>query len=202
MRGLRLLRAPAALLGCLGVLLLSGGTPAYAHTALKDATPAPGSTVGTGTSVVELTFAQLQPGTTPKVSLIGPTGTVVPVGPPVVADGSVTCAAVSPLQTGVNTLTYTVTATDGDTQTNAFQYQVTDSARAATTPTACKGLTLAAPVTATSTDPDPDDTILGLGRTTALVVLMAVAVTVVGGGLVAVRRTRGTRPTGRRRATG
>ncbi|MCX5423631.1 copper resistance protein CopC [Streptomyces sp. NBC_00078] len=200
MRGLRFLRASAALLGCLGVLLLFGGTPAYAHTALKDATPAPGSTVGIGTSVVELTFAQLQPGTTPKVSLVGPTGTVVPVGRPVVADGSVTCAAVSPLQAGVNTLTYTVTASDGDTQTNAFQFQVADSARAVTTPTACKGLALAAPVTATSAD--PDDTILGLGRTTALVVLAAVAVVVVGGGLVAVRMTRGTRPTGRRRATG
>ncbi|WP_026151344.1 copper resistance CopC family protein [Streptomyces prunicolor] len=200
MRGLRLLRAPAALLGCLGVLLLSVGTPAYAHTALKDATPAPGSTVGTGTSVVELTFAQLQPGTTPKVSLVGPTGTVVPVGRPVVADGSVTCAAVSPLQAGVNTLTYTVTATDGDTQTNAFQFQVADSAREVTSPTACKGLTLAAPAAATSAD--PDDTILGLGRTTAFAVLAAVAVVVVGGGLIAVRMTRGTRPTGRRRATG
>ncbi|MFF7984078.1 copper resistance protein CopC [Streptomyces sp. NPDC007901] len=200
MRGLRLLRAPAALLGCLGVLLLLGGTPAYAHTALKDATPAPGSTVGTGTSVVELTFAQLRPGTTPKVSLVGPDGAKVPVGQPAMAGGSVTCAAVSPLRAGVNTLTYTVTATDGDTQTNAFQFQVADSAQAVTSPTACKGLSLSAPVTATSADTDADDTILGLGRTTALVVLTAVAVVVVGGVLVAVRTMRGTRPTGRRRA--
>ena len=105
MRRLRLLRAPAALLGCLGVLLLLGGAPAYAHTALKDATPAPGSTVGTGTSVLALTFAQLKPGTTPKISLVGPDGTAVPVGQPVVAGGSVACAAVAPLQAGVNTLT-------------------------------------------------------------------------------------------------
>ncbi|MFC8513987.1 copper resistance protein CopC [Streptomyces sp. NPDC057257] len=200
MRGLRLLRASAALLGCLGVLLLIGGTPAYAHTALKDATPAPGSTVGTGTSVIELIFAQLKPGTTPKVSLVGPDGTKVPVGQPTVADGSVTCAAVSPLQAGVNTLTYTVTATDGDTQTNAFQFQVADSAQAVTASAACKGLTLSAPVAATSASTEADDTILGLGRTTALIVLAAIAVVVVGGGLVAVRAVRGARPTGRRKA--
>ncbi|MEU3090361.1 copper resistance protein CopC [Streptomyces massasporeus] len=200
MRGLRLLRAPAALLGCLGVLLLFGGTPAYAHTALKDATPAPGSTVGTGTSVIELTFAQLKPGTTPKVGMVGPDGTKVSVGQPVVADGSVTCATVKPLQAGVTTLTYTVTATDGDTQTNAFQFQVADGAQAVTAPAACKGLPLSAPAAAPGAETEADDTILGLGHTTALLALTAVTVVVVGGVLVAVRAKRGVRPTGRRRA--
>ncbi|MEV6946727.1 copper resistance protein CopC [Streptomyces sp. NPDC051172] len=188
MRGLRLLRASAALLGCLGVLLLSGGTPAYAHTALNTATPAPGSKVGTGTSVVELTFARLRPGTTPKVGIVGPDGTEVSVGRPVVADASVTCAAVGPLPAGVITLTYTITAADGDTQTNAFQFEAADDAKAVSAPAACKGLKLTAPVV------DTGDTIMGLGRTTALAVLAAAAAVVVGGSVMAVRRKRGPRP--------
>ncbi|WP_406175864.1 copper resistance protein CopC [Streptomyces sp. NBC_00996] len=195
MRGLRLLRASAALLGCLGVLLLFGGTPAFAHTALKDATPAPGAKVGPGTSVIALTFARLKAGTTPKLTLTGSDGTAVHVGQPVVADGSVICAAVTPLRTGVTTLTYTVTAADGDTQTNAFQFQVADGAQTPADPSACQGLSLSAP------DRGGSDAILGLGRTTALSVFAAAAVVIVGGAVLASRMLRGARPTGRRRAT-
>lgn len=190
MRGLRLLRASAALLGCLFGLLLLGGTPAYAHTALKDATPAPGAKVGTGTSVIALTFVQLKPGTTPKIRITGPDGAQVSVGQPMLGDGSVTCAAVSPLRAGVTTLTYTVTASDNDTQTNAFQFQVVDGAQVAATPSACRGLSLPAP------DTGGADTVLGLGRTTALSVGGAAAVVVAAGGVLAVRVRRGARPTG------
>ncbi|MEU3145254.1 MULTISPECIES: copper resistance protein CopC [unclassified Streptomyces] len=193
MRGLRLLRAPAVLLGCLCALLLLGSAPAYAHTALKDATPAPGAEAGSGTSVVALTFDRLMPGTTPEIGLTGPDGTTVPVGQPVLADGSVACAAVTPLRAGVTTLTYTVTATDGDTQTNAFQFQVVDGTEPVATPSVCQGLTLSAP------DAGGDDTLPGLSRTTALVVLAGVVVAVVGAGVLAVRGLRGAGPTGRRR---
>ncbi|MFJ9539846.1 copper resistance protein CopC [Streptomyces sp. NPDC101225] len=197
MRGLRFLRAPAALSGCLGVLLLFGGTPAYAHTALKTATPAPGSTVGSATSVIALTFAQLKPGTIPKIRLVGPDGTAVPLGQPQVADGSVACASVGSLPAGVDTLTYTVTATDGDVQTNAFQFQADEGTQAAAVPAACAGLSLAAPVS--GEDDGADARILGLDRTTALVVLAAAVAVAVGGGAVVMRRSRRTRPTGRRR---
>ena len=129
MRGLRLLRAPAALLGFLCVLLLLGGTPAYAHTALKDATPGPGAKVAPGIDVVALTFGRLKSGTTPKISLTGPDGNTVPVGEPVVADDSVVCAAVTPLRAGINTLSYTVISADGDTQSSAFQFEVADGTR-------------------------------------------------------------------------
>ncbi|MCH0566659.1 MULTISPECIES: copper resistance CopC family protein [unclassified Streptomyces] len=197
MRGLRLLRASAVLPACLGVLLLAGATPASAHTALKDATPAPGSTVGTGTGVVALTFVKLKPGTTPEISVTGPDGTAVPVGRPTVTDGAVTCATVSPLKAGVTTLTYTVTASDGDTQTSAFQFQVADGAGAVRAPDACRGLNLAAP----GADQDADGTFPGLDRTTALVALAA-TVAAVGGGALVVRRRRRPRSRGRRRAVG
>ncbi|MCX4862186.1 copper resistance protein CopC [Streptomyces canus] len=196
MRGLRLLRAPAALLGCLCVLLLFGGTPAYAHTALKTATPAPGSTVGTGTTVIALTFAQLKPGTIPKVGLVGPDGTAVPVGQPQVVDGSVACASVGSLPAGVDTLTYTVTATDDDVQSHSFQFQADEDTKADAVPAACAGLNLAAPATG---DESGDAMILGLDRTTALVTLGAVVAVVVAGGAVVMRRSHRTRPTGRRR---
>ncbi|KUO16229.1 copper resistance CopC family protein [Streptomyces dysideae] len=194
MRGLRLLRASAALLGCLCVLLLFGGTPAYAHTALKDATPGPGAEVAPGADVIALTFGRLQSGTTPKLGLTGPDGTAVPVGQPAVADDSVACAAVTPLRTGVHTLTYTVTSADGDTQSSAFQFEVADGAEPVAAPSPCQGLSLPAP------DVDGgSSTILGLDRTTALIVLAAATVAV-GGGVLTARTMRGARSAGRKGA--
>lgn len=193
MRGLRLLRAPAALLGFLCVLLLLGGTPAYAHTALKDATPGPGAKAAPGIDVVALTFDRLKSGTTPKISLTGSDGNTVPVGEPVVADDSVVCAAVTPLRAGINTLSYTVISADGDTQSSAFQFEVADGTENAATPSACRGRSLPAPSSGAE-----NGTILGLGRTTAPVVFSVVGVVLAGGGVLAARTMRRARLTGRR----
>lgn len=187
MRRLRLLRSSATLAGCLGVLLLFG-VPAQAHSPLGEAAPAPGSKVGTGTSVISLTFPGLAAGTRPKVTVTEADGTRVPVGKPVVADDSVVCAAVGRLHAGVTTLTYRVSAADGDRQTNSFQFEVADGARDATPSDACRGLKLAEPVA--DTDTSKAETILGLDRTTALVVLAAGSVAVVGGVALAVRKKR------------
>lgn len=111
---------------CAGVLLILVNAPAYAHTALKDAAPAPGATVGAGTDVVRLTFANLTSGIAPKIRMIGPDGKEIPVGEPVVTDTTTACAAVSPLPKGVITLTYSITAGDGDAQTNAYQFEAAD----------------------------------------------------------------------------
>ncbi|QFQ99020.1 copper resistance protein CopC [Streptomyces phaeolivaceus] len=196
MRGLRVLRATTVLSGCLGVLLFLGGTPARAHTALEEASPGPGDTVGPGAEVVSLTFGRLKSGTTPKIGLVGPDGTTVPVGKPVVADGSVTCAAVTGLPTGVNTLTYTITSADGDTQSSAFQFEVAKGAATAKAATACQQLSLQPPDTGsdtgTGTDTVEDDAFLGLGRTTALALLAGAVVVIAGAGFLAVRTRRGT----------
>ncbi|MFE9110523.1 copper resistance protein CopC [Streptomyces collinus] len=194
MRGLRLLRALAALLGCLCVLLVLGGTPAYAHTALKDATPGPGAKVAPGADVVALTFGRLKSGTTPTISLVGPDGTTVPVGRPEVADDSVVCAAVTPLRAGVATLSYTIVSADGDKLSSAFQFEVADGAKSVATPSACRGLSLQSPNIG-----GENGTILGFGRTTALVVFSVMGVVVVGGGAFVVRTMRGRRLTGSRR---
>lgn len=184
MRGLRLLRAAAGPLGCAGVLLLLGGTPAHAHTALKDATPAPGAKVAAGTDVIALTFNDLMSGVPPKIGMVGPDGTSVPVGRPVVTDGATACAAVSPLPVGVVTLTYTITAGDGDAQTSAFQFEVVDGAKPVGPPSDCADLSLPAPDTGGS------GTLLGLGRTTATAVLAGAVAVIAGGGFIAVRRRR------------
>ncbi|WP_405961276.1 copper resistance protein CopC [Streptomyces sp. NBC_00024] len=175
----------------MGVLLCLSGNPAYAHTALKDATPGPGAKVAPGADVVALTFGRLKSGTTPKISLIGPDGTAVPVGQPAVADDSVVCAAVTPLRAGVNTLSYTVISADGDKQASAFQFEVADGAEKAATPSACRDLSLSAPDTGSG----GSDTILGLDRTTALLVFSAAGVLAVGGGVLTVRTKRRTRHT-------
>ncbi|WP_329600116.1 copper resistance protein CopC [Streptomyces pseudovenezuelae] len=196
MRRLRLLRAPAVLSGCLGALLFLGGAPAHAHTALQDATPGPGDKVAPGVDVLSLTFGPLKPGTTPKISLVGPDGTPVPVGQPVVADDSVTCAAVTPLRSGVSTLSYTVVSADGDTQSSAFQFEVADGAGTVAVPPACRGLHLRAPETGGAA---AGDTVLGLSRGTALSAGGAAVVVLAGGGVLARRARRsahGRRPAG------
>ncbi|MFJ9536951.1 copper resistance protein CopC [Streptomyces sp. NPDC101225] len=196
MRRLRLLTTLGCLLGWVGALLLLG-TPAYAHTALDTASPAPGAKIAPGADVIALTFKNLKPGSMPKISVTGPDSAAVPVGTPTVAVGGTTaCASVTPLRAGVNTVTYTVTAGDGHVQTNSFQFQVADGAQAVTTPDACRNLSLAAP----GASSDSGAMILGLDRTTALVVLAAAVVVAVGGGVLVMRRSRRTRPTGRRRA--
>ncbi|MDW8805288.1 copper resistance protein CopC [Streptomyces scabiei] len=200
MRRLRVLRATTAPSGCLGVLLFLGGAPAHAHTALEDASPGPGDTVGAGAELVSLTFGQLKPGTTPKISLIGPDGTAVPIGKPIVADGSVTCAAVAGLPIGVNTLTYSITSADGDSQDSAFQFEVAKGAATAEPATACQKLSLPEPGTGTGSDMAEDDAFLGLGRTTALALLAGAIAVIAGAGFRTVRM-RGTRTTTKGKAT-
>ncbi|ELS56468.1 hypothetical protein STVIR_2566 [Streptomyces viridochromogenes Tue57] len=173
------------------MLLFLGGTPAYAHTALKDATPGPGAKVAPGADVVALTFGRLKSGTTPKISLVGSDGSPVAVGRPEVADDSVVCAAVTPLRAGVVTLSYTVVSADGDQQSSAFQFEVADGAESVATPSACRGLSLQAPGAG-----GENGSILGLGRTTALVAFSVMGVVVVGGGVIVVRTMRGRRLTG------
>lgn len=128
-------------------LLSAAGTPAYAHTALQTASPAPGAKVGTGTRVIALTFGGLLKGTVPKVSAAGPDGEPLSVGEPVVVPGATVCAAVDGLPAGVDSITYTVLAVDGDAQTNRFLFEVTKSAKAAPVPEACRGRRLPSPST-------------------------------------------------------
>ncbi|MFJ8112504.1 copper resistance protein CopC [Streptomyces sp. NPDC096132] len=189
MRGLRLLRA-AGTLGCAGALLLCGGAPAHAHTALKDATPAPGARVVAGTDVVALTFSDLKSGVAPEIGLVGPDGTALAVGQPIVTGGGTACAAVTPLPTGVITLSYRITAADGDTQSSAFQFEAVDGAGSAEPPSECAGLGLPTPGAA-----DRSDTVAGLDPTTATAVLVAAVVGVASGGVLAFRRRRRARRT-------
>ncbi|WP_250401618.1 copper resistance CopC family protein [Streptomyces cellostaticus] len=184
MRRLRLLTTTAGPAACAGALLLLGGAPAHAHTALEKAAPAPGATVGAGTEVVALTFGGLAPGIAPRIRVMGPDGEEIPVGQPVVTDRTTACAAVSPLPAGVITLTYTVTAGDGDAQTNAYQFEAADGTEPAGTPAACAQLSLPAPQAA------GPDSAGGLGATAATAAVAGTAAVAVGGGFLAVRTLR------------
>lgn len=188
MRRLRLLTALTGPAVCAGALLLLAGAPAHAHTALKDAAPAPGATVGAGTEVVRLTFDNLTSGIAPKIRMVGPDGEEIPVGEPVVTDRTTACAAVSPLPEGVITLTYSLTAGDGDAQASAYQFEAADGTEPAATPAACADLSLPAP------DGGGPDTVAGLGRTTATAAVAGAVAVMAGGGFVVLRalRHRGT----------
>ncbi|MGW2045841.1 copper resistance CopC family protein [Streptomyces sp. NPDC001858] len=194
MRRLPLLTAVAGSLGCVGALLLLGATPAAAHTALKTATPGPGAKVGAGTSVVALTFDDLMSGTPPQIGMVGPDGTAIAVGKPVVTGAATACAAVSPLPAGVITLTYKITAGDGDAQSNAYQFEAVEGVAPADTPPACAKLTLAAP-DKDGPDTSGSDSVLGLGRTTAAAVLAGGLAVLAGGGFLMTRTLRRPEPT-------
>ncbi|MEU3344925.1 copper resistance protein CopC [Streptomyces sp. NPDC006700] len=188
MRRLRLLRTPAALSAAVCVLLLAGGAPARAHTALQEATPAPGAKVGPDTRVISLTFGQLLSGTVPEVGLAGPAGEPIPVGDPVVVPGSTVCAAVEGLPVGVVTLTYSVLAPDGDAQTNRYEFQVVADGEAATVPSACRARDLPAPRSARA------DGGAGIRTTVVAGACAGGAALAVVLGVLAVRRRRRDRP--------
>ncbi|MFJ3895392.1 copper resistance protein CopC [Streptomyces sp. NPDC090083] len=187
MRGLRLLRAPAVLCAAVCALLSAGGTPAHAHTALQEASPAPGAKVGPDTQVIALTFGSLLPGTVPKVSAAGPDGEAVPVGEPVRVAGSTVCAAVRGLPTGVDSITYTVLAADGDAQTNRFLFQVAKDAKAAPVPAACRGRRLPSPPAQRASGLLEGQGPAVVGASVATAVLAAVV------GALVIRRKRGVR---------
>ncbi|MCX5250621.1 copper resistance protein CopC [Streptomyces sp. NBC_00201] len=184
MRRLRLLTAIAGSAACAGAVLLLVSAPAYAHTALKNAAPAPGATVAAGTKVVRLTFDNLTSGIAPTIRMIGPDGKDIPVGRPVVTDTTTACAAVSPLPKGVITLTYSITAGDGDAQSNAYQFEAADGTKPVGNPAACADLSLPAPGTRGS------DSVAGRGRTTATAALAGAFAVVAGGGFLAARALR------------
>ncbi|SFD76533.1 copper resistance protein CopC [Streptomyces aidingensis] len=155
-------RSGAGVAGLLALLFLLPA-PAAAHTALQDAAPGPGDTVAPGVTVVALTLADLKPGTTPAVGVLGPDGSAVATGPAAMADEGTACVAVAPLGAGVHTIVYTAVAADEDEQTNRFSFEVAAGAGPAATPAACR--------TAQPAAPGAGDTVLGVERATATAAL-------------------------------
>ena len=122
-------RLPRSLLALAALLfVLVPGTPAWAHNALAEATPAKNATLAEAPSEVRLRFLQkLDPDYT-TITVSDAAKAKVAISEPEVdgTTGRVTLGA--PLANGVYTVAYQVVSTDGHTVKGSYQFTVEDPA--------------------------------------------------------------------------
>jgi methionine-rich copper-binding protein CopC len=143
-----------------GWLLATAG-PASAHAELAGASPGPGDQVAAGTTIAELSFDRLRADGGARVTVGGPDGGAVPVGPTVQLDEFTVCVAMTPLAPGPHTVTYRVVSADGDEVGGDYRFDVLDSGRQVRVPDRCGRATLPPPAT------DPVATTTTAGAVTA-----------------------------------
>jgi methionine-rich copper-binding protein CopC len=115
-------------------LSLAASPPALAHTALVSSDPTDGEVVASAPTEVALTFDEAI-GTPAFVSVVGPDGSDIADGDPVIDDGTVTQAVKILPQQGAYTAAYRVLSADGHPVTGEIHFAV-DPAAAATSETA------------------------------------------------------------------
>ncbi|MBO3736951.1 copper resistance CopC family protein [Actinoplanes flavus] len=137
------------------LLVLVPGTPAWAHNALAEASPAKGATLKESPAEVRLRFLQkLDPDhTTITVSDAG--GAKVTTSAPTVkgAIGSVTIG--QPLANGVYTVAYQVVSTDGHPVKGSYEFTVDDPAPPAESPSPSPSAAAPAPAATTTSATSP-----------------------------------------------
>lgn len=154
-------RMSAALL-IAGTVLLAGGTPALAHTALKSSNPAKGASLPSAPPEITLTFSEPVQVEAGAITVAGPDGAQWTVGPADV-NGAVVTAPVTPAgPAGQYTINYRVISADGDPVRGAVPFALTAAVPGATTSTtpppttrSRAAITLNATATAPPTTPQP-----------------------------------------------
>ena len=181
-RPTRLLLVLAAVLA-----VLLPGTPAWAHNALADATPAKNATVKKPPTTVKLRFLQkLDPDRT-RITVTGE-GEVTASKPKV--DGVTGSITFEPLANGDYTVAYEVVSRDGHPVKGSYKFTVADPAASAPAPTsAAPTSAVAAPASAVAQTPVADED-AGSFPTVPVVIGALVLVLAAGGGLFLTRRRR------------
>lgn len=119
-----------------GVALLLGATPAYAHTRLESSDPADGSSLATAPGTVTLTFTDDIDPRFATITVVGPDGTSYQTGD-VTGDGGEVRTAVSPLgPAGPYEIGYRVVSGDGHPVQGKVSFTLTAPGPAAAAPTA------------------------------------------------------------------
>ncbi|MBP2324365.1 methionine-rich copper-binding protein CopC [Kibdelosporangium banguiense] len=153
-------RMSAALL-IAGTVLLAGGVPALAHTALKSSTPAKGSSIASAPPEIVLTFSEPVQVEAGAITVTGPGGVQWTVGPASVAGAVVTAPATPAGPAGQYTINYRVISEDGDPVRGTVPFALTAAVPVATSttssPTAVTTTTTTPPTT-TVTAPPPATT--------------------------------------------
>lgn len=136
-------RAGAALCAALAAVLLVPATPAWAHNALRESTPAGGARLAAAPQQVTLIFAERLD---PKFTTIAVTAadrTTVAAGKPTVSGKRATQDLTPDLAAGTYTVAYRVVSVDGHPVQGSFTFTTT-SVPASTTPTSTASASTAA----------------------------------------------------------
>jgi copper resistance protein C len=156
-----LVRRMSAALLIAGTVLLAGGTPALAHTALKSSNPAKGASLPSAPPQITLTFSEPVKVEAGAITVAGPGGAQWTVGPAEVT-GAVVTAPVTPAgPAGQYTINYRVISADGDPVRGTVPFALTaavpvvTSATPPTTSSTQPAQTLTATATATLPVPQP-----------------------------------------------
>lgn len=185
----------AALLGGVGLPAVVTAPVASAHSVLLEIDPADGATVETSPEQVALTFNEEINQSFATVAVTADAGDAdLAVGEPVVEGDTVT-AEVDDLDPGLYTVGYRVTSADGHVVNGSSTFTV-GAARASTSATSPGQATSgesAAPASDTAVEETPDatasdDSTSGIG--TALWVVGGLAVLLLGGAIILLRRGR------------
>jgi copper resistance protein C len=156
-----LVRRMSAALLIAGTVLLAGGTPALAHTALKSSNPAKGASLPSAPPQITLTFSEPVQVEAGAITVAGPGGAQWTVGPADV-NGAVVTAPVTPAgPAGQYTINYRVISADGDPVRGTVPFALTaavpvatpTSAAPPTVPTSTTSSRAAETLTATATAP-------------------------------------------------
>jgi methionine-rich copper-binding protein CopC len=149
-----LVRRMYAALLITGMVLLAGGTPALAHTALKSSNPAKGASLPSAPPEIVLTFSEPVQVEAGAITVDGPGGARWTVGPADV-NGAVVTAPVTPAgPAGQYTINYRVISADGDPVRGAVPFALTAAvpvAPTSTTPPTTTSSRAAETITATAT---------------------------------------------------
>lgn len=183
----------AAATALTSLLLVIGSGPALAHTGLQSSTPADGETLTAAPEVITLTFASAVAPAFAQVAVTGPDGQSV-TSEEVAIDGAVVSQPVSTSGDGAYVVAYRVVSDDGHPVSGQLTFTLTGTGGAATESAPAEPTLVntppPSPDTETAVSPAADsDTDDAAGSSWGLwVLLAAVAVVVVAGTWLALRR--------------
>lgn len=142
------LRAAAVSL-VVGLALLFGAAPAFAHAEFESSDPADGASLATGPSTVSVTFSDTMQQGFNELTVIGPDGTTHYENGEVTADGDTVSVAVNPLgAAGRYQIGYRVLSDDGHPVSGSIGFTLTAPGPAAAQPATSAAAAAPAPADA------------------------------------------------------
>ena len=120
-------RAPVLAVLAAGLALVAIAAPASAHNVLISVSPADGSTVDTAPAAVVLTFDQPAQALGTAILVLGPDGTTVSTGEPILVNSTVRESLGPQRPAGLYTVEWRVTSTDGHPISGRFTFTATSA---------------------------------------------------------------------------